>query len=387
MITQRSRTQLREGPACYYPVIAELMKSTPVVLLGEEREWLNISIQDKAGWIAKNTLKEPEKSTFFSMDPFRDATLVVTPASVAAAIKGFSQDFVSIRLGKTSEYDLYKKVRFDIAEYMNFYRETYNDRNPVKVRKRKKLSRNKSVMEFSIELEKIGYSVSLALASSIGLENRSYENYLNQVATLVGSNSHWFDVQFKVLILNSETPTAYATPCGIIFVTTGLLNLVENEAELAALFGHEIAHIIFGHGYREIQERKEMILASELFQELNMELEDEISEAERELTEIASEIYNFLVRNRLDEYEEKADKWGMIYAYRAGYDPNALITVLNRIQSKKPAKKEVWITGHWWIDSIETRIQSANKSIKKELYHKPEYNRLFTDRFRWTMSK
>ena len=63
LITQRSRTQLREGPACYYPVIVEIKKNTIVVVSGEEQDWLNISVKDKMGWVAKNALKEPEEKS------------------------------------------------------------------------------------------------------------------------------------------------------------------------------------------------------------------------------------------------------------------------------------------------------------------------------------
>ena len=51
------------------------------------------------------------------------------------------------------------------------------------------------------------------------------------------------EIDYYFAVLNSNSPNAMATPGGYVFISVGLLRLLENEAQLAGILGHEIAHV------------------------------------------------------------------------------------------------------------------------------------------------
>jgi hypothetical protein len=74
----------------------------------------------------------------------------------------------------------------------------------------------------------------------------------------VANTSDRPDIPYRVAILDHESINAFAAPAGYIFVTRGLLRQIKNEAELAAVLGHEIAHVSEKHILDVIQRSKRL---------------------------------------------------------------------------------------------------------------------------------
>lgn len=145
------------------------------------------------------------------------------------------------------------------------------------------------------------------------------------------SQSQFYDWQFNLLILDSNTIDGYACPGGFLFITKGAILSCKNEAELAALIAHEAAHVIQRHGMQEIFERRTHIKMDKAFQELEAETGPEENPEIIALEESMITSYDKIVSSRLLEYELEADKIAAVLCANAGYDPFSLSRITERI--------------------------------------------------------
>lgn len=89
------------------------------------------------------------------------------------------------------------------------------------------------------------------------IRNEPLHNYLNDVLHRISGDS-----RYKVKVLLSPSLNAFATAHGTIYICTGLLARIQNEAQLAALLSHEMVHIINDHAYRNLFNAKQIALSS-----------------------------------------------------------------------------------------------------------------------------
>src|SRR5512135_2650810 len=82
------------------------------------------------------------------------------------------------------------------------------------------------------------------------------QKYVNQVGEWVASQSERPDLPWHFGVIQSEDLNAFAAPGGYIFVTLGLYRLMQNEADLAGVLGHEIGHVIRKHHLKILQQSK-----------------------------------------------------------------------------------------------------------------------------------
>lgn len=380
----RNKCHFREGPGSYYPLIGMLKKGSAITILNQQPGWVNIKFSDKEGWISKNALKsqKEEKIDPLMSSPFGEIPSMISRASASGAIKGFAQKFIKYQAGSKFTFDQYQSQFITPDEYHRFKQETYQERNSRRIRNRyKKFQKNYEECEIFLNLEKLGLAVAAQIASNgKGLDNNITKlKYLNLVGTLVLENSELYDYPVKFYILNDSRPTAYASPNGIVFISKGFLNILENEAELACVLGHEIAHIVCKHGYQELSKRKTMIIAEGAFDKLEEETSNRSDPTDQELEEMAINIYEYCTAPRQIEYEYEADKLGMIYAYRAGYEPTSFVKVLNKININSSNNYDI---SHWEQQYIKERIQKSKGFVKNKLNKHPKWNVEKTNRFR-----
>ena len=126
------------------------------------------------------------------------------------------------------------------------------------------------------------------------------------------------EVTFNVV--ESEEVNAYADANNQIVVYTGLLNLVENDEELAGIVSHEIGHIVKSHCYKQTF--------------ANIALNYMSSKAKTEGGALTAQIVSDLTSKKLSrEQEYDADYTSADLIYKAGYNPLGLISALNKISS------------------------------------------------------
>ena len=113
----------------------------------------------------------------------------------------------------------------------------------------------KSVPFISLETEiAMGKAADVSIIQQFGIyQDKTLQLYVNEIGqNLVSKLSDKIFSKYYFRVMDSPEINAFALPGGYVYVTRGLLALVNNEAELAGVIGHEIGHIIFHHGAKQI---------------------------------------------------------------------------------------------------------------------------------------
>jgi beta-barrel assembly-enhancing protease len=158
------------------------------------------------------------------------------------------------------------------------------------------------------------------------LKNDSLQRYVNLVGGWVARRSERSGLQWTFGVIESDDINAFAMPGGYIVLTSGLYKTLTNEAELAGVLGHEIAHVNLRHHVHLMQ--KQLLIAKGS----NFLTGKTRVDAVKELVGTGAEIS---ARSLDKEAEFESDRTGTEYAARAGYDPFAYLDVLDRMGGDK----------------------------------------------------
>lgn len=158
----------------------------------------------------------------------------------------------------------------------------------------------------------------------------------------VGSGLGFPQVSFSVL--NSEEPNAYAVDSGAVFVSRGMLALLNDEGELAAVLGHEIGHIAANHGKKREVARAPFDALSKTLRKLLGLIKPSIGNRVGDYTNTSARVVVLAPISR--GQERRADEAGVELAAAAGYDPLSLTSVLERMQGYVVAQTDSWLDEH-----------------------------------------
>lgn len=135
---------------------------------------------------------------------------------------------------------------------------------------------------------------------------------------------------YTFTLLDTSEVNAFAVPGGFIYVTRGMLDFVHDDDELAAVIGHELAHVARRHGAEQLEALAVAEAGARWLLDREPQLEDIYDTEEGAM---ATEMTAVLLLNgwsRQNEYE--ADEYGTLYSAKAGYDPHAAIRLFNRME-------------------------------------------------------
>ncbi len=344
----------RNGPGSYYVAGVRLVRGAAVKVTERRGAWVKAEIEPKqAAWIPAYALDSEQQAakagalfrsvsksllrSISSMVDMRDRPKYVTRTAVTLGIRGFSSAYSAHRGMKGAEVDpgLWESAAFDAAAYEAFVAARFKGRDWDALKRRLPLDPPAPVAD--PESDKLGAALTAFVARQDGLlRNAPLEQYLSQVATLVAESSHAYDLPVRVYVLDSREPKGFVSPNGIVFVSAGALAKMQSEAEFAFFVGHEIAHIAFQHGLKKVSD-DQRVRESDAFAEMESDLawdertDDKYVRTNAELSEMADQIHEYFARENNDRDELEADYWGLIYAARAGYVPEAAESLLLRM--------------------------------------------------------
>ncbi|WP_027359392.1 M48 family metalloprotease [Desulforegula conservatrix] len=135
---------------------------------------------------------------------------------------------------------------------------------------------------------------------------------------------------YHFLVLDSDEINAFAAPGGLIFVTRGILRCCKDEDAVAAVLAHEIGHVQLKHGTESIDDSRMTSVVTTILAEGAKNLgPKELASLTTAFEGSISDITNKLVTNGYSrEYENQADKAAVTIMKRAGYNPTALVSML-----------------------------------------------------------
>ncbi|MBT6717756.1 MAG: M48 family metalloprotease, partial [Nitrospina sp.] len=215
-------------------------------------------------------------------------------------------------------------------------------------------------------LQPIGYEEEKAIGGRLAVEvfNRyggAYEDpellrYVNLVGQAVADVSNRPDIDYHFAILNTEYPNAFATPGGYVFVSIGLLKMIENEAQLAGVLAHEVAHITRKHALQTLERSRSLQGVSSLTLTV-MDKDPGLFD------KLIDEVSNTLFTKGLDKnLEFEADKYGREFAYRTGYYPGALKRFIQKLGTSKQNQGSIFSSTH---PTSRERYSLLNKSASR----------------------
>jgi beta-barrel assembly-enhancing protease len=152
-------------------------------------------------------------------------------------------------------------------------------------------------------------------------------DYVNRLGQTIARNSD-AEVPFIIKVVDSPDLRAFALPGGFLYVDKGLIMEVDSEAELAGLMAHEIAHVAARHASRSATRRYAWNMLSIPFVYLG-------GPAGFGIKQIAGIGVPLSFKKFNRDAELEADLLGIEYQYAAGYDPQAFLDALEKLQSKQ----------------------------------------------------
>lgn len=175
------------------------------------------------------------------------------------------------------------------------------------------------------------------------------------------SEAHKGPWQFKYhLLADSKTINAFALPGGQIFITLGLLNLLQTEAQLAGVLAHETGHVIQRHSAQQMAKSQ---LGQIIVLATGIGMSDPNNPQRASQVAMIANLVNQVAQLRYSRKDElEADEWGIRLMAQAGYNPKAMIEVMKILEKASPGghTPEMLLTHPY----PENRIVQINDYLK-----------------------
>jgi len=173
------------------------------------------------------------------------------------------------------------------------------------------------------------------------LQDPKLTAYVNEIGQKIAGHAERSNVPYSFKVIdNDKEINAFALPGGPIYVYSGLLKSAENEAELASVLGHEVAHIVARHSTEQLTKKYGFAIVAQLI----------LGEDPGFAAEIGRDIVGSLGMLKFSRNDEiEADRLGVRYMHRAGYNPQAMVSFqekLGKLQSGKSNRVLALLSTH-----------------------------------------
>ena len=199
----------------------------------------------------------------------------------------------------------------------------------------------------------IGADVSLKIRQRFGVvQDPAVHKYVTLVGTLVALQTERPKLPWTFIVLDTDGVNAFASPGGFVHITRGALGLIKNEAELAAVLGHEMTHVAHKHTVNAIRKGKAVELGTSAT----------LSNRGLFLDKLANKAYEMVLENSFDRGDElDADTGSIALSQKLGYVPGSLADFLTRLdeRNKDQAEQNGLFASH---PATKERIEKVRKA-------------------------
>jgi predicted Zn-dependent protease len=210
-------------------------------------------------------------------------------------------------------------------------------------------------------------------------QDQQLNDYINRTGKTMATMSHRPDMPYSFRAVNATYVNAYAFPGGSIACTRGILLALDNEAELAALLGHELGHVNARH-------TAEYMSKGMLTQAIAGGLAAIAGTQGAIYGDLASQLGQIgsgaLLAHYSRDNEREADALGMEYMVRGGYSPSGMVQLQNMLRSRsghEPGAFELMFATHPMSEErYQTALKRAQTKYKASL-DKPLYRERYLD--------
>lgn len=180
-------------------------------------------------------------------------------------------------------------------------------------------------------------SLGAKMATQVRAENKFVTDpvitdYVNRIGQRIARLSDRPGIPYQFAVIASKEVNAFALPGGYVYVYTGLLKQLDTGSQLAGVLGHETSHIVARHGVKQLQEG----LGLEVLSALVFGGSSQTTKA------VVGQGLLLLMRGYGKRAEREADSYGVLYAARAGYNPEGMVQVLEKLDKLSGVKGGFW---------------------------------------------
>lgn len=209
------------------------------------------------------------------------------------------------------------------------------------------------------------------------VQDKALNNYINNTGKKMAAHTHRANMPYSFRAVNATYVNAYAFPGGSIAVTRGILLSLENEAELAALLGHELGHVNARH---TAQQMSKGVLTQAVVGGISVLAGTQGGMYGQLASQLGTISAGALLASYSRDNEREADALGMRYMVRTGYGSQGFIGLMDLLQSlgkHKPNAMELMFATHPMSEErYKTAVNTANtkyKSAQKQPLYRERY--------------
>ena len=236
--------------------------------------------------------------------------------------------------------------------------------------------RNQLILVSSAQIAAMGEAAEPEMTQQYGGEVDSLQlrGYVDRVGQRLARHIEpaYANIQWRFTVLDSDVINAFALPGGRVFISRGLLQQFGNEAQVAGVLGHEIGHVTGRH----VDERLSQVIVA------NLGLGVAVQSTDSDLALLAARLVSagtLLKFNR--DQEGEADEQGLKYMARSGYDPHAMLEVLEILaEAGRGPRQPEFLSTH---PHPESRMQNVARLLEgryRSTQDNPEF-RKYSSRF------
>jgi len=220
---------------------------------------------------------------------------------------------------------------------------------------------------YSLESEiKLGRQYAQQVEASAKLvQDPVINEYVNRIGQNLVRNSD-AQVPFTIKVIDSDEVNAFALPGGFFYVNSGLILAADEEAELAGVMAHEIAHVAAHHYARQMTRAQWARIGTIPL----IFVGGGVGYAVYEAAGFGIPL-TFMKFQR--NFEAEADYLGLQYMYKSGYDPQAFVSFFEKLEAKEKKKPGTLSKAFASHPQTPDRIEKSQEEIGKILPARPQY--------------
>lgn len=210
----------------------------------------------------------------------------------------------------------------------------------------------------------MGQEAAKSVEQSIGLvDDAALQSYVSQLGLTLARDSERPSIPWRFGVVDDPTPNAFALPGGPVYVTRGLLGVMNSEAELVSVLGHEIGHITARHSVSMLSRAQ----LAQIGLVAGMVLLPNLAQ----FGDLAGGGLQLLFLRYGRDAERQADDLGFRYALSKGYDVRDMVKVFAALQRIGEASGQSplpsWLSSHPHADERIQRIQQQIAQVQQPL--------------------
>jgi predicted Zn-dependent protease len=210
---------------------------------------------------------------------------------------------------------------------------------------------------YSVEQQKqMGAEYSQQVEKELGqsVKDAQLQNYIDTVGQRIARVCHTPDEGFIYKAIDHNSVNAFALPGGYIYITTGLLKVLNSEAQLAAILAHETAHVTCRHS--AVTMSRDLVIGAGL---------DVLGSKASGAARVANIVAQLEGMSYSREHEQQADQVGLDYLVKAGYTPYGMIETMEILQNQSGTRTIEFFSTH---PNPENRIGYLQERIYTQGY-------------------